>query len=298
MSPFREAVTDNNPDRPQAPSWEEYEAWLMPQWRRLLTSNPNENDVQNFLELHPCLIPGATNNIGPGGHHLPSFCSVIRQPPLQGLGPKRVPDFMWVRQDTGAIRPICIEIESPGKSWFSKASRTPTAELTQAIDQLTEWKVWFNSPENRLIFAKTYAPDHLHRPVEPQFVLIFGRNEEFRVGSSKHDNPSYMRLKRDHMPRKNEHFLTYDQLKPEREAEDYATLTLTAYEWQLHSIPPTFSTGSHIMEISGVAADPSRAISQTDLISAERKAYLLDRWNYWRKVKLSQESYFVSLGRE
>ncbi|MFJ8637630.1 Shedu anti-phage system protein SduA domain-containing protein [Streptomyces sp. NPDC093610] len=292
-----QAVTDENPDRPQAPTWEQYEGQLLPKWKTLLGSNPHERQMQEFLELHPCLLPGATDSIGQGGHHGPSFEAVIRQPPLQGLGPKRIPDFMWVRRDTGAIRPICIEIESPGKSWFNK-DRTPTAELTQAIDQLTEWKVWFNSPENRLIFAKAYAHRYPHRPVEPQFVLIFGRNSEFKAGSSKHENPDYLRLKRDHMARRDEHFFTYDQLKPEREAGDYATITNTAYEWSLHSIPPTFSTGAHIRELSGVISDPSQAISQVDLASTERKAYILKRWKYWRSIALATESHIFSLGRE
>ncbi|MEU3856072.1 Shedu anti-phage system protein SduA domain-containing protein [Streptomyces sp. NPDC028722] len=297
MDLLRHAVTDENPDRPLAPTWDEYRDWLLPKWNTLLDSNPDERQMQEFLESHPCLLPGATDSVGHGGHHGASFSSVIRQPPLQGLGPKRVPDFMWVRRDTGAIRPICIEIESPGKSWFNK-NRTPTAELTQAIDQLTEWKIWFNSPENRLIFAKTYAPSYSHRPIEPQFVLVFGRNAEFKVGSSKHDDPDYMRLKRDHMLRRDEHFFTYDQLRPEREAEDYATITNSVYEWFLNSIPPTFGTGAHITELSRIVSDPSEAITKTALASPARKAYLLERWKYWRSVALAPESYAYGLGRE
>ncbi|MFF4573672.1 Shedu anti-phage system protein SduA domain-containing protein [Streptomyces sp. NPDC001410] len=253
--------------------------------------------MQTFLESHPCLLPGATDSIGHGGHHGASFSAVIRQPPLEGLGPKRIPDFMWVRRDTGAIRPICIEIESPGKSWFNK-DRTPTAELTQAIDQITEWKVWFDSPENRLIFGKRYAPQFSHRPIVPQFVLVFGRNSEFAAGHSKHVNPDYMRRKRDHMPRKDEHFFTYDQLRAEREAEIYATITNRVYEWSLDSIPPTFCTGAHITELSAVVSDPSQAISSADLLGPERKTYLAERWNYWRSVALSPQTHVYTLGRE
>lgn len=297
MNLFPRAVTDENRDRPHPLDWDEYRDGLLPKWKMLLQSHPAERQVQEFLESHPCLLPGATDSIGPGGHHGASFSAVIRQPPLQGLGPKRVPDFMWVRRDTGAIRPICIEIESPGKSWFNK-DRTPTADLTQAIDQITEWKVWFNSPENRLIFAKTYAPSYSHRPVEPQYVLVFGRNSEFSTGPSKHDDPDYVRLKRDHMLRRDEHFFTYDQLRPAQEAEDYATITNSTYDWSLNSIPPTFSTGSHITELSRIVSDPSQAITQAELTSPERKAYLLERWRYWRSVALAPEPHAYSLGRE
>ncbi|MEU7646887.1 Shedu anti-phage system protein SduA domain-containing protein [Streptomyces huasconensis] len=254
--------------------------------------------MQEFLELHPCFLPGATDNIGPGGHHGPSFSAVIRQPPLKGLGPTRVPDFMWVRRDTGAIRPICIEIESPRKMWFNKGSRTPTAELTQAIDQLTEWKVWFSSPENQLIFAKTYAPRYSHRPVEPQFVLVYGRDSEFRAAASPHANSDYMRQKRDHMPRDREHYYTYDQLAPEREAVDYATLTCQVGAWSLHSVPPTFSTGYHIADMGEVISDPSEGLSRADLMSPERRAYIVERWAYWCEIAFSRHDYFITVGRE
>jgi hypothetical protein len=107
-----------------------------------------------------------------------------------------------------------------------------------------------------------------------------------------------MRLKRDHMPRKDEHFFTYDQLKAEREAEDYATITNSIYEWSLHSIPPTFSAGAHITELSGVVSDPSQAICKADLVDAERKTYLVQRWMYWRSVALAPNTHMYTLGRE
>lgn len=298
VTTFHRVETDTDPERPQATSWETYCASVLSQWQSLLGSSPSEREMQEFLELHPCLIPGATDNIGPGGHHGPSFNAVIRQPPLKGLGPTRVPDFMWVRRDTGAIRPICIEIESPRKAWFNKGSGTPTAELTQAIDQLTEWKVWFSSPENQLIFARTYAPQYPYRPIEPQYVLVYGRDSEFRAATSVHENPSHMRQKRDHMPRIREHYFTYDQLVPEREAGDYATITNHVDKWSLHSLPPTFSTGSHVMELGEVIADPSEGLSRTELMSPERRTYVVERWSYWREVALSAQSHLLPMGRE
>ncbi|MGW0867816.1 Shedu anti-phage system protein SduA domain-containing protein [Streptomyces sp. NPDC002611] len=298
MDTFRHAETDMSPERPQATPWETYRASLVPQWQSLLASSPSEREMQEFLELHPCFLPGATDNIGPGGHHGPSFSAVIRQPPLKGLGPTRVPDFMWVRLDTGAIRPICIEIESPRKAWFNKGTRTPTAELTQAVDQLTEWKVWFSSPENQLIFAKTYAPDYAYRPIEAQFVLVYGRDSEFRAATSIHDNPAYMRQKRDHMPRDREYYFTYDQLTAQREAGDYATLTREVDKWRLDSLPPTFTTGSNMMDLAEIIADPSPVLSRTDLMNEERRAYVVRRWQYWRQVAISKHEYFIAVGRE
>ncbi|HEV3170376.1 MAG TPA: Shedu anti-phage system protein SduA domain-containing protein [Actinocrinis sp.] len=287
MTTFASVQSDLCEDRPRSPSWDEYSTWLVPEWQRFLESCSSEREMQLFLERHPCLLPGATDSVGPGGHHGPSFEAVIRQPPLQGLGPKRVPDFMWVRRDTAAIRPICIEIESPLKPWFNPGSRTPTAPLTQAIDQLTEWKVWFSSPENQLIFAKTYAPRYSHRPIEPQFVLVYGRDAEFRAATSKHDDADYIRRKRDHMARDREHFFTYDQLMPESEARDYATITRHVDGWTLSAVPPTFCTGAYMMEMAESISNPSEALAKIDLVGPERKSYLLERWKFWRNVALS-----------
>jgi hypothetical protein len=206
---------------------------------------------------------------------------------------------MWVRLDTGAVRPICIEIESPEKAWFNPSTRTPTASLTQAIDQLTEWKVWFDSPENQLTFAKTYvAPQYVNRPIEPQFVLVYGRDAEFRAASSPHTDFSYMRRKRDHMLRSHEYYFTYDQLTAEQEAGDYATLTREVDGWRLDSLPPTFTTGLSMTDLAVVIKDPSPVLSRTDLMSEERRAYIAERWKYWRQVALSEHTYFMPVGRE
>jgi hypothetical protein len=61
------------------------------------------------------------------------------------------------------------------------------------------------------------------RRLEPQYVLIFGRNAEFRPGSI-HKSPDKIRRKRDFLQRDSEQFFTYDMLKPEKEAQDYITI--------------------------------------------------------------------------
>ncbi len=96
---------------------------------------------------------------------------------------------MWVTRSTSLITPICIEIERPGKHWFN-LDGTPTATLTQALDQLTDWKVWFSEPENQLIFRRTYMLDGFtDRPIQPQYVLIYGRRDEFDT-TRRHSNPA------------------------------------------------------------------------------------------------------------
>src|SRR6266550_896764 len=154
---------DLDPNRPPPLPWGEYAPWLLEKWRDLLDSAPGEPNVQKFLERHPCLLPGANEapSSAPGGHrghHDACWYGVIRQPELRGLGPNRLPDFMWLRRDTAAVRPVLIEIEDPQKQWFNPSSRIPNAKLTQALDQFVEWKVWFSSPENELVFRSRYVP--------------------------------------------------------------------------------------------------------------------------------------------
>jgi hypothetical protein len=56
---------------------------------------------------------------------------------------------------------------------------TPTAEFTQAKNQLSEWKVWFGKPENQMAFVRDYALPFPRLKLEPQYVLIYGRRAEY-----------------------------------------------------------------------------------------------------------------------
>lgn len=279
-------------------AWEAYRAWLRTAWFNLLQTHPDEPTMQDFLERHPSLLPGAGGEVGPGGHHGPVLSAVIRQPLLQGLGPRRLPDFMWVRRDTAAVRPICIEIEDPKKPWFNAGDMTPTAKLTQALDQLIEWKVWFSLPENQQVFLKVYAPGFSDRTLEPEFVLIYGRDSEFRVESSHHDTPQHVRRKRDHMRRSKEHFYTYDMLVPQKEAEGYGTVAHDERGWRLRTLPPTFTTGAFVMDLCGAVANPSEAIECMELTDPARKAYIAKRWSYWRSLQLGEQNHLLPGGRE
>lgn len=270
-------------ERPMPTPWQHYIDWLMPAWASLLSSSPAEKEVQVFLEAHPCLLPGALGDIGPGGNHGPELDGVYREAPLEGLGRRRRPDFMWVTRSTSLITPICIEIEKPDRRWFSANGR-PTAELTQALDQISDWKVWFSEPENQLIFRETYvAGTRRDRALRPQYVLIYGRQGEFEVGGP-HRQPGSLRKKRDFMRREDEVFLTFDSLRPKKDYSDFVTLSMTARGPMLHAVPPSFTTGPLTSRLATVIRNPRRAIEATPLWSDERKSYVLERWAYWKSV--------------
>lgn len=136
---------------------------------RAASSDPAESAVQVFLEEHPCLLPGAHGDIGPGGHHGPVPGGVFAEPSLEGLNKDRRPDFMWITRSTSLITPICIEIERPVSTGLLLTASLP-AELTQALDQLTDWKVWFSESENQSIFWKQVPRGRVRRPTAPAAV--------------------------------------------------------------------------------------------------------------------------------
>src|SRR5260370_1279934 len=76
----------------------DYERIVVSAWGSFLNSpvSPTEREVQQFLEVHPALLPGAFNITGNADSgHSPWFNGVISQPPLPSYS-KRVPDFMWL----------------------------------------------------------------------------------------------------------------------------------------------------------------------------------------------------------
>lgn len=264
-------------------SWDDYTARLTKEWAELLDSDPKESKVQSFLEAHPSLLPGSFGDVGPGGHHGPRLSGVFREPPLKGLNRSRRPDFMWVTSATGLVTPICIEIEKPSRPWFNLNGR-PSSELTAALDQFADWKVWFSEPENQSIFRKTYVSSEFdHRTLEPQFVLIYGRASEFDPAHSRHSNPNALRKKRGFLARRDEYFYTFDSLKPNQKAKDCTTITMKEDRGPvLHSVPPTFETGPDTMDEAVIMRDPSKALARAPWMSEDRREHVKARWQHWR----------------
>jgi hypothetical protein len=287
MEPHR--LQPEDIEHPAVP-WNDYAPRLLTSWQSLLATEPEEHDVQAFLESHPALLPGAIGDIGPGGNHGPHLDGVFRQAPLQGLSKDRYPDFMWITRSTSRITPICFEIEKPGKHWFTTGER-PTAELTQALDQLTDWKVWFSESENQSIFRKVYLlGEYEHRALEPEYILIFGRQREFDVAYGRHKRAERLRKKRDFMRRRDETFMTFDALAPDPRLADMVTLSMTSDGPELAAVPPTFTTGPGTAALAEVVRDPQSAVEGVSYWDEARKAYVIDRWRHWQEVADQQRN--------
>ncbi|MGO3209413.1 MAG: Shedu anti-phage system protein SduA domain-containing protein [Brachybacterium sp.] len=250
-------------------------------WEQIKQSD-TEDEVQQFLERHVALLPGAWGDIGPGGHHGPTYSGVFRQPPLQGLDAKRVPDFMWITRSTIDITPICIEIERPTKRWFT-LDGTPTAPLNQALDQLNQWRAWFSEPLNQQFFREQYLKSRWpRRELRPQFVLIYGRESDF---TEEHTlTPAARHQKRRFLAGTDDgHLRTFDSLVWKPQNEQLLTISMHANgQLQVDWIPESFEqlgdpTGAyHLGSID-------RAIANNPAITPERAAELQQQWSRERE---------------
>lgn len=263
---------------PHRTSFSDYAARVETCYRKLLSCDPSERDIQKFLELHPSLVPGAWTPGSPSGH-FPLRCALISQPILPGLT-SRQPDFMWIAMHSGTWFPTLIEIERPGKRVFTRAG-VPTAKFAQARNQLTQWRTWFNSPVNAQQFIDSYGiPDRVResRTMQPHMILIYGRRDEFS------NNPQASTQRASLLPGHDEELMSFDRLAVDPKLEPAITVRALGYgRYKVKCLPPVFGTGpwiaNRLLYIDGF----EEALDNTPGISKERKAFLKERIGYWKE---------------
>jgi hypothetical protein len=275
-SPVFKKTYEMHPSPPPPMKWEDYSARATKEWKELLDS-PNgcdEKKVHQFLSQHPCMLPGAYSMTGPSGHG-PFPSAVLSESPISGNGMK-IPDFIWLAKDSLTFTPVFIEIESPCKPWFTKRS-TPTSELTQAVNQLSEWRVWLNKPENLAVFHEAFeVPDYMRRSLNfrPEFVLIYGRRKEFE------GRPEVNRL-REQFERNGQVVMTFDRLAPHHDTSIFVSATKRQGRYKALAIPATFTLGPLSETLLRNVDGLPEAIRKNEWISAERRDFLLERLPYW-----------------
>lgn len=293
---------DTSESRPQPMDWTAYTDAALAEWHALLGRDPEEAEVQAFLEAHPAMVPGGSGDVGPGGHHGSEFSILWARPTLHGAGRDLVPDFMWVTRSSGLITPILIEIEKPSKRWFKPNGR-PTGDFRDAHDQLNDWRAWFAADENRSLFRRRFLLEKRYedRPLEPQYVLVYGRTTEFEQGGG-HTDPEALRRKRDTQRADAESFMTFDALRPRYDHAHSLTARMTATGPEAIAFSPVFGTdaesGSLALTVDGIDA----ALDRTVMLTNSRRDYLRSRFSYWRGVELdvraSERSVIRSMGFE
>jgi hypothetical protein len=274
-----------------AQSWEKYASEVAEEWRALLARDPEEKEVQKFLEQHPAMIPGGFN-YGPGGNHGPELGGVFREARLKGIARDRRPDFMWVTRSSDLITPICVEIEKPSKRWFT-ADGIPTADFTQARNQLAQWRSWF--AKNEASFRSTYLDDQFSdRTLRPQYVLIYGRHNEFDLSSGLHANPKELLALRAQIANSDERFMSFDSLRLSRDLADCLTLNMTASGPEVYRICRAASLGPLHRDDARRMRSVDKALERSADLTAERKEYLKKRWSFFRE-KADEEANGVAI---
>ena len=256
---------------------DQYAAWCTERFRQLLCGDPSEPEVQDFLERHPWLVPGHSTPSTASGH-FPLHCSLITQPKLPGQD-VCVPDFMWIATHSGAWFPTLIEIEKPGKKIFTRKG-TPSAQFTQARNQLNQWRSWFKDPTNVQQFMTLYGiPEGLRgRTMTLHMILIYGRRSEFEEQS---------RLSRERgtlLPGPDEELMSFDRLQVDPSMSDAITVRAVGHgKYQAKRVLPVLGTGpalaNRFLWIDGM----EEAIDGNTDITEDRKMFLKRRIPYWKQ---------------
>lgn len=278
---------------PPAIPWPEYVARVQSEWTELMYG-PGFNDerlLQEFLGLHPSMIPGGRSY--PVSGHLPLFSAAITQPPLCGIG-HHVPDFMWFAVDSGTLYPVFIEIETPGKRWFN-AKGDPSADLTHAIRQLSDWQAWVKNPTNALLLRDRFRiPNDLWRTrdLHPQFVLVFGSRREFE----QRDEPRKRRnaLKASLSP--DLYLLTFDRLVPDQVLDDTFCAHLGADGLEARTLSPALRLGPTLAQDLADLRGKESAVDRSAWISDARRSFLKARFSYWEEWAASGSRGIIRTG--
>lgn len=261
--------------------WTTYVLLAQREYDTLLENYPDDEKVfQEFFERNPSFIPGAFELRELSGH-LPHLQCLISQPEI-GTTYTRKPDFLWLSQDSLTFVPVFIEIEKPSKKTFTKSGQT-SADFTQAMDQILEWKSILNTPENQIAFFKKYnLPQELTRKTfKPQFILIYGRRSEY-------EGNEYLTRKRSELQHEDVMIMSYDRLHPIHDIRNMlcANVSNTSGNavYTIKTIPPTFELDARLAsdykEYSGFVD----AIDRMEHTTPERKSFLKERFPYWCKI--------------
>lgn len=253
--------------------WDRYEKTIKKEWQFLLDNQSQfkEKDFQVFLERNPSFLPLPFLE---GAHGLfPT--AIISQPVLPGLQSK-IPDFALLSRDSASFYANFIEIEDPNKPWATKSGQQ-SAQLTQAINQIKDWKIWFQDGNNKQKFINEYKiPQNLidGRSFEQRYILIFGRNNDPTLTDT-------FKKKRNSLQNSDEVFMTYDRLLPNREFQNYMTVKINSNGYQAIYIPPTLRISPLNAQDWYIIVNKDNAVNSNTLLSKSRKQFLNSRWNYW-----------------
>lgn len=258
--------------------WDDYAKIVDPRWRALLNDPATgEAEIHAFLEMHPCLVPGHDAFEGAGHGNLPAgpgSCCVFSKPPLPYGNTIRVPDFMWITTDSRTQWAVLIEIEDPKKPWLTKSGQG-TAKLTQAENQVLEWRELLNSPENKRRFMDMYGLPSVY-PLEFAFCLIYGRRQDVTAIEQMKRRNSIKRLEI--------HSMTFDRLRPAEPTRNFICAGVKKGQFHAISVPPTLKLDLGLIWRWEKIAGKSVATMASPHFEPGRQKFLAERFDHWDRV--------------
>lgn len=264
---------------PAIPSFDAYAERIGGEFRQLLDSDPEERDLQAFLERNPCMVPGAKTPINHPGSR-PMHMALIARPPLHGFN-GRVPDLMWLSSHSAAWFPAMIEIERPSKRVFNTRGE-PTAQFSQARNQLAQWQTWLDDPVNLIGFMDHYGVDtyfRRHCVMDRHFLLIYGRREEFS------GVPELSKARGRLISGSGEELLSYDRLTPDPALHNEVCVRAVGNgRFKVLHVPETFALHPAVADCLANLIGLPEAIDRNSNIPSERAAFLKKRipeWTNW-----------------
>jgi hypothetical protein len=267
---FYNANSEILKDGPQAMEWEQYEEIIIEEWSALLENDiDDENKYHSFFECHPCILPRPFDVFSNGANN--DFPYAIISKPVLPSFTRKVPDFMWITCDSASIYAVLIEIETPGKPWSTKEG-VQHHKLTQAIDQLKDWKSWFSDPANVTQFRDYYRiPDRLWRyhSFFQKYILIYGRRDDATKDES-------FAKKRAQLQGQDEHFMTFDRLRPNGLLSGLFTVRIESAGYKAISIPPTLKLYPWMVTDLKTIKNMENAIRNNKYLSYERIEFLIN----------------------
>lgn len=148
---------------------------LKDEYLALLDKNENEQVYQDFLEANTRLIPREfVQNHGISCH------VILRKLPF---GSDYKSDFFFLSKSTTHWNAVHIELEKPSSRFFKPNSNDFDAGFQHAVDQIDEWRAWFdrgNDEAFRNIVNALLVPTNMAKnPIKHKYVLVYGRRSEY-----------------------------------------------------------------------------------------------------------------------
>ncbi len=217
--------------------------------------------------------------------------AMITQPVL-GRTIKRIPDFMWLAQDSLTFCPVFVEIEKPNKKMFTQ-NNVPTAEFTQAINQIDEWKMLLKDPVTLLAFFEYYEiPKRMRdKDFEPQFLLVYGRRQEYE------DNKYLTRLRKQKQGEKVAIY-SFDRLQPLSDYKQFITCKVKEGKYIVNNISPTYRYRADCAEELFLWNCFLENVDKMKYTTDERKQFLKERYSYWTSFKGNPPGIITSMEGE